>query len=1566
MKKLVILLFLLSSVGSGQVVVPPVCFNYLTNISTGSVGTNPYSITNADFNIDGFQDLAVANYSSNNVSVLAGFGNSTFSSAVNYPVGTNPCSLKNADFNNDGKLDLVTANRGSNNVSILFATSPGSFSTAVNYPVGTAPNCVFVADLNNDGNKDLVTANYNSNNISVLLGSPTGTFSAATNFNVGTNPHSVTSADLNNDGNMDIIVTNIVSNNAYVFLGNGSGNFPSSTIFLNGFGLNFYGPLVTTDINNDTKLDIITANGNGNVGLSIFLGNGTGGFSFFNSILTAGSVRGLLIKDFNGDANTDIATVNSNNCIGVLFGDGAGNLTLNSYYYSGPNPQGFTSTDVNGDGKLDFAITNTTSTTCNVSIVLGTGIGSFATVQPFNPNYGNFQGICRGDFNNDGNLDIATAEDSGDKIAVHLGTGTGSFGAAITHNWTMTAGDIISADFNNDGKLDIGTCGYTSWTNSVTLLLGNGTGSFSINFFGTGMGNDPIALTAGDFNGDGNKDVATSNFSGNTISIFLGTGTGSLSNATNYVASSGQRSIKNADFNGDGFLDLVVACFNHAIVYMGNGNGTFMPFVSYPVGLSPFSVVTGDFNGDGSVDIATANYYSDNVTILKGSPTGTFSSLGNYTTAPSPEALHTGDLNGDGKLDLVAGNSSKVNILLGHGTGFFDQALSYDIGYGASAITSGDFNGDSKQDLAMVDPSVTKVFMNGNAPSISVSGPSITCSGSPIILTASGSNYYNWSTGATTSTVSVAPMTNTVYTVYGSNSAGCAVPVSKTVSVITSPTITVNNGAICVGNSYTIVPGGAASYTISGGSPIVTPSVTTSYTVSGTNTLGCTSMTICTVTVNPLPTITVSNGTICNSQSFTMNPIGASTYTYSSGIPVVTPTISSSYSITGTSVFGCVSQTPAVCNVSVSATPAPTITVNSGVICPGNSFTMTPSGALSYTFSSGPIVSPTITTSYSITGTDAYGCIATLPAISNVTVNTFSVSVSNGTICVGNSFTINPTGASTYTISGGNAVVSPTAVTSYSIVGTSSYGCLSTNTAVAVVNVNPNPTISILPGGSVTICSGDLVNLIALGANTFTWNTNQTVNSIFVNPSITTSYTVTGTSSATGCKGSSVTTVSVNPSPTLSIAPSNTVACNGQTISLTASGASSYSWNTGPITTTIVVTPSVNTNYTVVGTSGSCTNQAIQSISINPSPTISVNSGSMCSGSLFSIIPSGASTYTIQGGSAVVSPSVSSSFTVIGTSVLGCISNSFATSNITVSPSPTLSVNSGAICFGDSFTMTPSGANSYTFLPSGPIVSPTATISYSVIGSSSIGCLSTNTAISNVTVNPLPIITSSITNSMICLGNTVTVYGGGATTYTWTGNIMDGISFTPSVSSSYTVTGTNTLTGCTGTNTSIQSVTVNPNPTITASSSSSLLCVGQTATLTSSGANSYSWAPSATGSIIVISPSITSTYTVYGTDANGCSNFTSITQSVSACTSLGSYYKPTEINVFPNPTSGIITIQANAGSRIAVYDVHGKIIFLKIMTGDKEELNLSESSNGLYFVNIIENDRFLTFKVIKE
>ena len=820
----------------GQAISVEMAFGTPTNFS---VGTSPVSVTVGDFNGDGKSDLAVANYNSNNVSVLLGTGTGSFGAATNFTVGNGPASVTVGDFNGDGKSDLATANLNSNNVSVLLGTGTGSFGTATNFSVGINPRSVTVGDFNGDGKSDLAVANRYGNNVSVLLGTGTGSFGTATNFTVGSYPWSVTVGDFNGDGKSDLAVANIVSSNVSVLLGTGTGSFGAATNFT--VGSSPYSVAVG-DFNGDGKSDLATANFNSNV--SVLLGTGTGSFGAATNFTVGNGPISVRVGDFNGDGKSDLATTNGsgynvsvilNTTPKITIAPGTNPVeggTVGTFIISldTPAPTGGTVVNFNTTGSTatilaDYSLTagtNITAVTANTfTIAAGATTATLNVVAlsdavndpnetvkvnltsggdyilGYNPSASftpptNFAAgsspisVTVGDFNGDGKSDLAVANRGSNNVSVLLGTGTGSFGAATNFSVGNAPSSVTVGDFNGDGKSDLAVA--NRYGNNVSVLLGTGTGSFgtATNF---SVGIFPVSVTVGDFNGDGKSDLATANGSSNNVSVRLGTGAGSFGTATNFSVGTGPASVTVGDFNGDGKSDLAVANANssNVSVLLGTGTGSFGPATNFTVGSFPYSVTVGDFNGDGKSDLAVANAGSSNVSVLLGTGTGSFGTATNFTVGTVPRSVTVGDFNGDGKSDLAVANGSNnnVSVLLGTGTGSFGPATNFTVGSSPRSVAVGDFNGDGKSDLATANYNGgnVSVFLNAD-PTATVTITDV--SQPPISLTINDVTVTEGNSGTT----------NAVFTVSLSSAASTVVSVNYATA----------NGTATAGTDYTALP----------------------------------------------------------------------------------------------------------------------------------------------------------------------------------------------------------------------------------------------------------------------------------------------------------------------------------------------------------------------------------------------------------------------------------------------------------------------------------------------------------------------------------------------------------------------------------------------------------------------------------------------------------------------------------------------------------------------------------------------------------------------------------------
>jgi len=433
----------------------------------------------------------------------------------------------------------------------------------------------------------------------------------------------------------------------------------------------------------------------------------------------------------------------------------------------------------------------------------------------------------------------------------------------------------------------------------------------------------------------------------------------------------------------------------------------------------------------------------------------------------------------------------------------------------------------------------TVVTVVNPIPVITASSTTI-CKGEQTSLTVSGAATYTWSTGATTASITASPTVTTTYTVTGVQ-AGIVCPgiTTATITVNPLPVVTVRSATICngQGDPGTLTASGADAYSWSTGATTASisasPTATTTYTVTG-NKLGCLNTSTGTITVNPVPTVTVNPATICKGSTATLTAGSADSYLWSTGATTASitpsPTFRTEYLVTGTSL-GCYQTASTTITVQL----APTVAVMPQSVCIGQTTSLFASGAMSYIWDNGSttnplIVTPTSTTTYTVEGA---GCPNTTTV--TVTVNPMPViSASSTTVCDGRQAMIsaydNLGTISTYAWSTGSDSItiteSPHQTTTYTVVGSTAFGCK--DTAVGTIVVEPNPVVKV---SSASVCPKAAGTIMASGADSYLWSTGAITNSITASPASTTTYSVTGTT-RWGCTGSSAGTITIVPPPT--------------------------------------------------------------------------------------------------------------------------------------------------------------------------------------------------------------------------------------------------------------------------------------------------------------------------------------------------------------------------------------------------------------------------------------------------
>lgn len=768
------------------------------------------------------------------------------------------------------------------------------------------------------------------------------------------------------------------------------------------------------------------------------------------------------------------------------------------------------------------------------------------------------------------------------------------------------------------------------------------------------------------------------------------------------------------------------------------------------------------------------------------------------------------------------------------------------------------------------------VYVN-ELPTPTISGASSVCRGDSTEYIVTGGTSYVWSNGVTSDRIIV--HNSGTYTVTATDNNGCRNSISKVLTIDERPNIHINGRTqFCFGQSTTLTAVGAVSYEWSSAEMVATINVTLpgQYFVTGTAANGCTSTANTTVTVQQVSATIVGNRSFCSGESTTLTVNSSENYSYhwtdgssTASIEVFTP---GTYTVTITSALGC--STPISTIVTENQLPNASITGRT-TICEGEQALLRASGGVSYLWDNGSTqayLSVTTTGTYAVTVTDTRGCSASTTETVIVNPKPNITILADNHICRGNStslYAISAPGNTYAWISGQNTPlieVTPLTTTMYTVMVTDANGC--TNQSSTTINVNNIPTPSI--NGVTSICQGESTSLTVTGGNNYqySWSNGANTNTIVISPQSTSQYSVTVTD-AYGCQGSAVATVTIGSMPNVGIM-GETQICEGQTTQLSVPVGYSYRWSNNSIASSITTSVAGQYSVTITNNMGCSTSDTVHVI-VNELPPLSFGMHhSICAGQSYTYtlpeIENIIYTWSNHAVGNTITVQNTGVYTVTATNQYGCQRS--ASDSLSVHPIPTPVISGEtSICRGSSTILTATGGDSYQWsngaTTSDIAVFPNNQTTYSVTATNAYGCsASTSTT---VIVKVLPSITFN-GETAFCEGTSTTITAVGGVSYSWSTNSSSN-SIHIAEPGTYYVTVMNSA-GCQRID-SI-AITTYATPTIDILGNTSI-CEGASEILSATGAISYQWSTGENGSSIAIVPTNTTTYTVTGTDINGCS-----------------------------------------------------------------------------------------------
>lgn len=746
-------------------------------------------IATGNFNDDGYLDLVTVN-TDNSVRIYTNNGSGKFAAVSSLALGFSisqgsmqPITV--GDLDNDGLDDIVIAGN-SNRVTVLQNRRNLNFvQQTLNTTLGNAASSVSLVDLDNNNFLDIIANSYWASQASFLRNEGNFVFSEAAKTSVISYPKIISSNDLDGDGLLDLVIgTGNVS--AGVMKNNGNFSFTNSQLPFSD-AWNYQQAIF--DRNADGKLDITSVGNLGGGNIVSFVNNGSMSFTLTDTLKLDSEADWLVAADFNNDGAIDLALASaqtnaprvrillnikqspgfavtavspSRNAINLTkglnieatFSQSVNTATINlsniavQGSLTGKRNGSFTFSNgdktVSFDPAFDFkpgevvsftlrgAIKSSSGDSLGTSLVsmftiaapLGNGIliqtDTLVTSQP--------GGVALGDFDKDGDIDLAVTNNganfSPSNISIFKNDGNAKFQQTGTAGVGAQPFPTLTGDFDGDGDVDLAIVNHHSYT--VSILMNNGSGSYTkTQDLSTPV--DPAAINGGDLDGDGDIDLVLpcgAVFpSQSPLLVFRNNGSGIFSEISRQTYGVYTKQPLIGDLDGDGDLDLVLFHqeSNYISILLNNGNASFSSLPSVPNPRGASSQVVGDIDGNGTLDAVCANPDSALLIVFKNSGNATFTQYARIPATARPISISMNDIDGDGDLDIVAANQNTVQVWLNSGSGNYSPGITAKVGEGKSyfAVASADLDGDGDIDVAVSNfqSNTVSILLNGGTPS---------------------------------------------------------------------------------------------------------------------------------------------------------------------------------------------------------------------------------------------------------------------------------------------------------------------------------------------------------------------------------------------------------------------------------------------------------------------------------------------------------------------------------------------------------------------------------------------------------------------------------------------------------------------------------------------------------------------------------------------------------------------------------------------------------------------------------------------------------------------------------